>query len=160
MIVVLGTCAAERTALAAALATRLQQDGVAATVSADLLAIEAAPAARQREAVILLLGIDPAPGRAADGAAQAQDARLRAWLLRAGRPFSVIHGSAAERLENALRTVRAALPGAGAMQQGNRPSEPAGRSRPWAWSCEKCSDPDCEHQLFTRLVAARGGAVR
>ena len=24
-----------------------------------------------------------------------------------------------------------------------------------AWDCEKCSDPECEHRLFTSLVAQR-----
>jgi len=24
-----------------------------------------------------------------------------------------------------------------------------------AWGCEKCSDPECEHQLFQRLLASR-----
>ena len=25
----------------------------------------------------------------------------------------------------------------------------------WAWTCDKCSDPACEHRLFSDLVAGR-----
>jgi hypothetical protein len=24
----------------------------------------------------------------------------------------------------------------------------------WRWSCEKCSDSDCEHRLFSELMAS------
>ena len=29
------------------------------------------------------------------------------------------------------------------------------RPTPWVWSCEKCSDPQCEHRLLTALLAQR-----
>ena len=33
---------------------------------------------------------------------------------------------------------------------------PSTPQRPdYAWTCDKCSDPDCEHRLFTRLARDR-----
>lgn len=75
------------------------------------------------------------------------DALLRSLLQRAGVPFQVIYGSGAQRLHAAL----AALATAGVLpaQLAVRPPQDApGR---WLGLCEKCSDPDCEHRLFTRL---------
>jgi len=67
------------------------------------------------------------------------DALIRDVLARANLPFRVVYGIGEERLANALSAIEAtAMPGSSA--------------RPWTWSCDKCSDPDCEHRLFTALL--------
>lgn len=79
------------------------------------------------------------------------DTLLRALLERADVPYQVVYGSGPRRLEGALQ----ALAAAGVLPPQPDSREPAGGSRrPWVWACEKCSDPECEHRLFTQL---RGG---
>jgi len=72
------------------------------------------------------------------------DALVRELLERAGVAYRVVYGHGEERLRNAL----AALP------QGlaPRPVQPASSRAGWQWRCEQCSDPDCEHRLFTSLA--------
>lgn len=74
---------------------------------------------------------------------EAVDALVRDLLARADVAYRVVYGTGDDRLRNAL----AALPHGLAQ----RPALPAGRAR-WQWQCEKCSDPDCEHRLFTSLT--------
>lgn len=74
------------------------------------------------------------------------DSALRGALISARVPFQALYGRGAHRLEQALRAVARTL---------NRPElAPATPSPPPAqrWTCERCSDPDCEHRLFSRLV--------
>jgi nicotinamide riboside kinase len=79
------------------------------------------------------------------------DALVRTLLGRAGVPYQVVYGSGPQRLEGALQ----ALAAAGVLPPQPGAPEPArDPRRPWVWACEKCSDPDCEHRLFTQL---RGG---
>ena len=89
---------------------------------------------------VLVLGLD-LPS-AAGG--EAEDARIRGALQSAGIPFQVVYGRGAQRLRSALQ----ALGLAPTPDEGN-----AGRA--WNWVCEKCSDPECEHRLFTRLREGR-----
>jgi nicotinamide riboside kinase len=70
------------------------------------------------------------------------DALVRDALGQAGVPYRVVYGRGEERTRNALAPALALL--------GERPFEPDERVR-WTWSCEKCSDPECEHRLFTAL---------
>lgn len=71
------------------------------------------------------------------------DAMVRELLARAGVPYRVVYGTGEDRLRNAL----AALP----RGLAPRPAPPPSRSG-WQWTCGKCSDPDCEHRLFTSLA--------
>jgi nicotinamide riboside kinase len=75
---------------------------------------------------------------------EAVDAMLRELLARAGVSYRVVYGAGDDRLRNAL----AALPHGLA----RRPAPPAPARGGWQWSCGKCSDPDCEHRLFTSLA--------
>lgn len=79
------------------------------------------------------------------------DALLRSLLQRAHVPFQVVYGQGPQRLQAALQ----ALVSAGVLPQPvvDRPDD-AGSRRAWTWNCEKCSDPECEHKLFTRLRAS------
>jgi nicotinamide riboside kinase len=56
--------------------------------------------------------------------------------------FSMVYGRGEARSHAALQAIGYAL--------GSPPSE-APRSR-WKWPCEKCSDPECEHRLFSALL--------
>ena len=98
--------------------------------------------------VTLVTGLDlpwVADGLQRDGphVREPVDALVRSALERGGIPYRVVYGIGEERLANALI----------ALDQ-LRPVQPAG-GRPWVWSCDKCSDPECEHKLFTRLTSGR-----
>ena len=107
------------------------------------------------------------------------DALVRSALNQAQMGFQVIYGRGDERLNQALRALgtsgvpsllgaggspgfsgtdmtetttdsiaSSAVP-AGAIPRNGTQTGPA--RTPWVWSCEKCSDPACEHRLFTGL---------
>lgn len=104
--------------------------------------------------VNLLMGLDlpwVPDGLFRDGPAlrEATDRILRRELDRTGIAYHTVYGQGQERLQAALRII------------GHRlgtvlvPDPVAARPRQAAWVCERCSDPDCEHRLFTRLTDAR-----
>ncbi len=78
------------------------------------------------------------------------DAKVRAALANATLPFTVIHGLGGERLTNAWNAITAFADRADQVRSATS-SKPGDTG--WAWSCEKCSDPVCEHRLFTELLA-------
>ena len=71
------------------------------------------------------------------------DALLRAALERARVNYKVVYGTGPQRLDNALL----AVPGSGNTRTGVQGNG--------AWSCDKCSDPECEHRLFTGLLRSK-----
>jgi hypothetical protein len=80
------------------------------------------------------------------------DALVREALARADVGFRTVYGRGEERLANAIAAIDPfiapwvpglASPGAAASE---------GASRAWVWTCDKCSDPECEHRLFTSLA--------
>ena len=84
--------------------------------------------------------------------------QLRQGLANAGLGFQVLYGETmVERLRNAANaialTARSVLTRSEsacfAVSDVAKPIHPRMRS----WSCEKCSDPECEHRLFTGLVS-------
>ena len=103
----------------------------------------------------LLTGLDlpwVADGLQRDGAhvREPVDALVRAALDGAGISYRIVYGSGTARLDNALFAINSAascegLLGAQAIFRSENVT-----SRPWA--CEKCSDPDCEHKLFSGLL--------
>lgn len=100
----------------------------------------------------LLMGLDLpwiADGLFRDSPAvrDALDTTLRRELQAAGLAFQTIHGHGQARTEQALRAMGRCL---GQNLTTTEPSLTSGRR---AWSCDKCSDPDCEHRLFSRLLA-------
>jgi HTH-type transcriptional repressor of NAD biosynthesis genes len=95
----------------------------------------------------LVAGLDlpwQADGILRDGPAMREriDARLREVLQREGLAFSMVYGQGPQRLAGALAVLE---PGASTIPQA--------RSN-WRWLCDKCSDADCEHRLFSDLQAA------
>jgi nicotinamide riboside kinase len=70
------------------------------------------------------------------------DAMLRRQLQTLQLPHQTVYGLGQARVQSAL----ACLNGGGAGKAGSA-------SAHWQWACERCSDGDCEHRLFTRLTA-------
>ena len=102
----------------------------------------------------LLMGLDlpwVPDGLFRDSAAvrDATDAALRRQLQAAALPYQTVYGQGEARTRQALRAIGSAL---GQTLTPNDPAWPQGR-RPWR--CETCSDPDCEHRLFTQLLQQR-----
>ena len=81
------------------------------------------------------------------------DALVRGALMRAGVAFSVVHGIGGQRLDNAWNALGFAKPSEPRIAAVFEPEVEAPAE--WTWSCDKCSDPVCEHRLFTRLVSQR-----
>ena len=103
---------------------------------------------RQRAyGLTLLAGLDlpwTPDGLRRDAATREQvDAQLRGLLQQHGIAYRVVYGQGDERLQQALVPVLEAL--------GERREPPPVR---WQGTCEKCSDPDCEHRLFAMLRQA------
>ena len=101
----------------------------------------------------LLMGLDlpwVADGIRRDGPlAQARvDARLRAVLQAHGLRFSVVYGHKAQRGECALSTIDQAN-----VQVWRGPQAVLKGQARWKWVCDKCSDAQCEHQVFTALLS-------
>lgn len=92
--------------------------------------------------VVLLMGLDLSPP---SGAEVQADQQIRAALAHHGIGFRVVYGQGAARLANALRVLVTA--------------ERRGTT-PWRHQCDTCSDPDCEHQLFSRLLQGAGGPLQ
>ena len=95
----------------------------------------------------LVTGLDlpwQADGIQRDGAAMREriDTRLRDVLQHEGVGFSMVYGQGKQRMAGALAVLE---PGASTLPQA--------RSS-WRWLCDKCSDADCEHRLFSDLQAA------
>ncbi len=102
----------------------------------------------------LLMGLDlpwVPDGLFRDGPAlrEATDGLLRRELQAAGIAFQTLYGPLERRVQQALRAIGPLLGRSLVAEdlhrvQGRRP-----------WTCEKCSDPDCEHRLFTQLLQQR-----
>lgn len=115
--------------------------------------LASARAEQSRYGLNLLMGLDlpwTPDGLFRDGPVlrDATDALIRRELDIASLPYQTIHGRGGARLQQALRAVgrwmgRALVPDDPGLAEGRVP-----------WQCDNCSDPDCEHRLFTRLVGA------
>jgi len=113
-------------------------------------------AAQARCAITLLTALDipwiADPLRDGDHAREPTDALVRAALAGAGLSFAVVHGTGSERLSNAWNAINSIAGSEGRARARSRlESKPAS----WSWPCEKCSDPECEHRLFSDLIGRR-----
>ncbi|EJL80154.1 hypothetical protein PMI15_03952 [Polaromonas sp. CF318] len=97
----------------------------------------------------LLCGLE-----SAEAARQAADQSIRSALAAAGIAYCVLHGSAPQRLAQALGAVHHLQPGPPRLRE----QQPQARSKAWVWVCDKCSDPACEHRLLSDLLAQRAAA--
>ncbi|MDA7415723.1 hypothetical protein PGB34_05045 [Xenophilus arseniciresistens] len=155
LILVLGGPLARRQWLIAQLQGRLQAlpqplptpsfcDGEAASALARL----------SRAALVLLC----AARADEDASAQARQAFLREQLHAAGAAYGVLHGDDAAIALQAWQALQSAL---GLAQQQTGDAQPTAEARSlanWRSNCEKCSDPVCEHRLFSDLVGQRAQA--
>ena len=90
------------------------------------------------------------------------DALVRAALHSAGVAYKVVYGQGEERLNNALLALgwddKVANPlhhpMMSAAQTTRTQAQYALNRGRTAWACDKCSDADCEHRLFTDLLKA------
>ena len=82
------------------------------------------------------------------------DTLVRQALERAGIAYRVVYGQGHQRLNNALLAL--GLPGEDEAARSTRENAQfainEGRT---VWQCNECSDPECEHKLFTGLLAKR-----
>lgn len=101
----------------------------------------------------LLMGLDlPCPPEQ-QPLQQTADAQLRAALDAAAIGYRVVYGAGPARLASALRALESMADKTAGNATGPRePDAP----RMVAWGCEKCSDPVCEHRLFTALTRPPG----
>ncbi|MBS7808526.1 ATP-binding protein [Variovorax sp. PCZ-1] len=84
------------------------------------------------------------------------DALIRSMLQSAGIAYEVVYGSGSQRTTNALNAISrlGKLPNtinSIALCADSMPANSQKNSKKWQWNCEKCSDPDCEHRLFSSL---------
>ena len=91
------------------------------------------------------------------------DTRVREALQSAGLPYKVIYGQSEARLSAALMAIRE---GVGELSedlgkhlasfktiQSERDVSQFGLNQgKTAWRCDLCSDADCEHKLFSKLI--------
>ena len=105
-------------------------------------------------ALTLVTGLDlpwVADGIQRDGTAMQRrvDARLREVLQAHRLRYSVVYGQGAQRSACALAALDQC-----AQQSANGPARPSQGEARWQWVCDKCSDAQCEHQLFSRLLGS------
>jgi nicotinamide riboside kinase len=82
------------------------------------------------------------------------DTLVRQALDRAGISYRVVYGQGQQRLDNALLAL--GMPGEDEAARLTRESaQHAINQGRTVWQCNECSDPDCEHRLFTGLLARR-----
>jgi nicotinamide riboside kinase len=82
------------------------------------------------------------------------DAMVRQSLMQAGVDFRVVYGQGLARLNNALLAMGLATEDEATWQRRESAQFALNEGRT-PWLCEKCSDPDCEHRLFTGLLRGR-----
>jgi nicotinamide riboside kinase len=82
------------------------------------------------------------------------DVLVRQALERAGLAYRVVYGQGPRRLNNALLALGLEGEDASAQQVREQGQFAINQGRS-VWQCNDCSDPACEHQLFTRLLKQR-----
>ena len=152
-----------KTRLAAELAEQLRLQGRRVAIDSGMLVEdgEVLDSALERPwhyDVTLLMGLElplVADGLQCEGPATREqiDRRLRELLTASGIAFCVVYGHGEARLANALAALgfnlAAPAPGSAAQDPDPAGAEASPRPKRWQWNCDKCSDPDCEHRLFT-----------
>jgi nicotinamide riboside kinase len=83
------------------------------------------------------------------------DALLRTALHSAGIAYRVVYGTGDARLMNALNAINSI-----AAHAHFYSSKHQNTSKPWVWMCDKCSDPECEHRLFSTLAQATASSAQ
>jgi hypothetical protein len=76
--------------------------------------------------------------------APAEQDSWRGHLLQARLPFQVLYGASAQALQNLSFAWSSHVQSQSALRPEILPR--------WEGVCESCSDPECEHRLFSRLL--------
>jgi nicotinamide riboside kinase len=79
------------------------------------------------------------------------DALIRAALARGNINYQVVYGAGDARFENALKCITLASAPPQPKTRSETAPETDSKLRQ-SWVCERCSDPECEHRLFTSLL--------
>jgi hypothetical protein len=169
-----------KSALAAALDEALKSSACAASACVVIVPAPLPAASLAGYDLVLLMGLEaPVRGPNQGGVTaitaqmrevrevgemrEAADQSIRTALLQASVPYQVIYGSAEERLAHALAALEPLLKTAGQRLRQSPGAvggpDSAGKTRPWVWVCDKCSDPQCEHRLLSDLLAGRARPV-
>ena len=82
------------------------------------------------------------------------DNLVRQALEQAKITYRVVYGQGQQRLNNALLALGLQGEDDAARQLREQAQFAINKGRT-VWQCNECSDPDCEHQLFTGLLAQR-----
>lgn len=101
--------------------------------------------------LVLLMGLPSASPPDQRAAQLAADNALRAQLQALSLPYRVVHGQGAFGLSHALLALGLPAPDTPTQTVREQAQFDLNRGRT-PWSCEKCSDPECEHRLFTGLL--------
>ena len=103
------------------------------------------------DAVLLLA---PPLGASNAQASQAQDAMmaLRQALVARQQHFQVLFAQGDALVNNAMGALCNWFPQAAALQARRAALREHGNLARWTWTCDTCSDPECELKLFKGLV--------
>ena len=167
-VALLGAESTGKTRLAGELAVQLRLQGRRVAVDSGMLfedgeLLGSALERLWRYDVTLLMGLElplAVDGLQCEGPATREqvDRRLRELLTASGIAFCVVYGQGEARLANALAALgfdlAAPAPGSAARDPAPAGAEASPRPKRWQWNCEKCSDPGCEHRLFTLGLGA------
>jgi nicotinamide riboside kinase len=82
------------------------------------------------------------------------DTLVRQALERAGIAYRVVYGQGHQRLNNALLALGLSSEDAVALALREQAQFAINQGRT-VWQCQACSHPECEHKLFTALLAKR-----
>lgn len=149
--------AAARSGVVVADTTALMTAVYSEQLFADTSLYDDALAAQRRYAITLLTALDlpwvSDDMRDGPHARQPTDTLLRAALAGARLSYAVVHGTGGERLASAWNAINSIASNEGRTRGSRSLSESKPAS--WSWPCEKCSDPECEHKLFSDLIARR-----
>ncbi|GAB2827716.1 hypothetical protein GCM10027276_33320 [Comamonas piscis] len=115
----------------------------AVLLTAPPLSARAADASQPRQ---LNQALDPAD-------AQALLMHTRLQLVARGQPFQLLFSQGQRLKQEALAALCNWFPNAEALQALRMALRAANHGTRAGWSCEKCSDPDCELRLFQDLLA-------
>ena len=162
-VALLGAESTGKTRLAGELAVQLRLQGRRVAVDSGMLfedgeLLGSALERPWRYDMTLLMGLElplVAEDLQCEGPATREqvDRRLRELLTASGIAFCVVYGQGEARLANALAALgfdpAARAPGSAARDPDPAGDEASPRPKRWQWNCDKCSDPGCEHRLFT-----------
>lgn len=101
---------------------------------------------------VLLLAPPLGASNGSDSSAQTALMQTRQQLVAQGRAFQLLFSQGPRLLEEALTALCNSFPDAPALQARRAALREHGNLSRWSWSCEKCSDPECELRLFKGLL--------